>query len=232
MVRLGGRFRGEDERQSRRSRLGSRPEDSMTALHGSLVILLHGVGSSGRDLAPLAAELRDALPHSLFVAPDAPNRFDQGPGRQWFSVAGITAANRSQRIAEARAGFDATITEQIDHASLSGEVGRVALVGFSQGSIMALDGLATGRWPVAGVIAFSGRLATPDPLAPVEGAKALLIHGEVDPVIPAGETLDAAARLRRAGVAIETHVEPGLGHAISPRGVALARRFLIDALAP
>lgn len=203
----------------------------MTASHGSIVILLHGVGGSGHDFAPLAAELRDALPQTLFVAPDAPNRFDQGPGRQWFSVAGITAANRSQRIAGARAGFDATLMEQIDHVGLIGELGRVALVGFSQGAIMALDGLATGRWPVAGVVAFSGRLPTPDPLTPVKGAKALLVHGEVDPVIHAKETLEAAARLRRAGVTVEPHVEPGLGHAISPHGVAFARKFLIDALA-
>ena len=204
----------------------------MTASQGSIVILLHGVGGGGRDLAPLAADLRDALPQTLFVAPDAPGRFDQGPGHQWFSVAGITAANRSQRMAGARAGFDQALTEQIGRVGLSGEFGRVALVGFSQGAIMALDGLATGRWPVAGVIAFSGRLATPDPLAPVKGAKALLIHGDVDPVIAANETLDAAARLRRAGVAVEAHVEPGLGHAISPRGIDLARRFLIDALTP
>ena len=199
--------------------------------HDSLVILLHGVGANGNDLAPLGAALRDALPKTLFATPDAPNPFDQGRGHQWFSVAGVTATNRPKRVVGARAGFDGTLADEIDRAGLAGQLGRVALVGFSQGAIMALDAIATARWPVAGVVAFSGRLASPDPLTPAKGARALLLHGEDDPVIPAHETLEASARLRKAGGVVDCHVVPGLGHAISPEGVARARSFLIEAFA-
>ena len=201
------------------------------SFYDSLVILLHGVGANGSDLAPLSAALRNALPKTLFVAPDAPNLFDRGPGHQWFSVVDVTATNRLQRVVGARASFDGTLADEIDRAGLASRLGRVALVGFSQGAIMALDAMATARWPVAGVVAFSGRLASPDPLTPAKGARALLLHGEDDPVIPAHETLGASARLSKAGVVVDCHVAPGLGHAISPEGVARARSFLIEAFA-
>ncbi len=199
---------------------------------GSLVVMLHGVRSSGRDLAPLASELRKSLPQALLVAPDAVNLSDEGPGRQWFSVANITDENRPQRVAGARADFDAVLAERLDHVGLADQLDRVALVGFSQGAIMALDAIATGRWPVAAVVAFSGRLASPGALSPARGARALLIHGAADPVIPAQATLEAAERLREAGVSVECHIEPAFGHSIPPAGAALAGAFLAAALAP
>ncbi|MBV8474289.1 MAG: dienelactone hydrolase family protein, partial [Hyphomicrobiales bacterium] len=193
---------------------------------GSLVVLLHGVRASGRDLAPLAGELGKSLPQALLVAPDALPLSDDGAGRQWFSVANITHVDRPQRVAAARTDFDAVLAERLDHVGLADQLDRVALVGFSQGAIMALDAMATGRWPVAAVVAFSGRLASPGPLTPAPGARALLVHGAADPVIPMQETLDAAARLREAGVSVECHIEPGVGHSIPPAGVALAGAFL------
>lgn len=208
----------------------TRAEDFMASIPDSLVVLLHGVGGNGADLAPLAASLRANLPRTLFASPDAPNRFDQGAGRQWFSVVGVTEANRPLRIVAAREGFDRVVMAELEAAGLSGHWDRVALVGFSQGAIMALDAMATGRLPVRAVVAFSGRLATPGPLAPVTGARALLVHGEVDPVIPARESVEAAAALRAAGVAADCQIAPGLGHSISPQGVALAAAFLADAL--
>lgn len=196
----------------------------------SLAVLLHGVGSSGRDLAPLADALRAFLPRTHFVAPDAPNRFDRAPGRQWFGVVGVNEENRPQRIEAARGGFDRVLTAQLDRFGLSGRTNCVALVGFSQGAIMALDALATGRWPIAAVVAFSGRLASPGALAPAAGARALLIHGGADRVIPSEETRRAAERLREAGVDVDAHVVPGLGHGISPEGVAMAGEFLAERL--
>jgi phospholipase/carboxylesterase len=202
----------------------------MVSSRDSLVILLHGVGANGRDLAQLAGGLRSYLPQTHFAAPDAPGRFDEGPGRQWFSMAGVSQANRPQRVEAARADFDQIVSAELAHVGLADQLDRVALVGFSQGAIMALDAIASGRWPVAAVVAFSGRLASPAPLAPPSGARALLVHGEADTVIPSDETLAAAATLRQAGVQVEARIYPGLGHAISPEGIALAGAFLSDRL--
>ncbi|WP_370675056.1 alpha/beta hydrolase [Pleomorphomonas sp. PLEO] len=198
----------------------------------SLVIFLHGVGSRGSDLAPLAGVLAPHLPEAVFVAPDGPLPFDGGgAGRQWFSIRGVTEANRPQRIVEARSDFDATLSGIIREHGLSEQLDRVALVGFSQGSIMALDALASGRWSFGAIVAFSGRLASPEPLVPSRSTRTLLIHGEADTMIPATESLEAERRLKSAGAVAEVHLLPGVVHTISSEGAALATSFLAKALA-
>lgn len=197
----------------------------------SLVIFLHGVGSRGADLAPLGHAWQALLPEASFVAPDAPQPFDRGgPGRQWFSVSGVTEANRPQRIVAAREAFDGTLWPIIRQAGFTDRLERVALVGFSQGAIMALDALASGRWPVAAVVAFAGRLASPEPLAPATVTKALLVHGTRDQVMPVVESERAMTRLAKAGVTIELHLSPGEGHTVSAEGAAIAGSFLRGAL--
>lgn len=91
---------------------------------------------------------------------------------------------------------------------------------------MALDALASGRWPLAGVVAFSGRLATPEPLMPVRHAPVLLVHGRVDAVIPWEESESASLRLKAAGVPVETQYEAGIGHTISGAGAQRAVAFI------
>ncbi len=191
-----------------------------------LVIFLHGVGSSGADLAPLAGAFERFLPDTRFVSPDAPEPSAFGAGYQWFSVVGVTGADRPARVAAARAGFDALVQGLIDEAGFADSLDRVAFVGFSQGAIMSLDALATGRWAPACIVAFSGRLASPDPLTPKPNARALLIHGAVDAVIPPSETVEAATRLRAAGVEVESQLLPGIGHTIAPASIPDAGRFL------
>jgi len=198
----------------------------------SLVILLHGVNADGDDLAPLADMLRPALAGADFVAPDAP--FPTPLGFQWFSLDGITLENRLERVAQARAAFDAVLNRIVEAHSLAAglpaNLGRVALVAFSQGAIMALDALATGRWPVAGVVAFSGRFASPPPYAPSLQTPALLVHGDADDVIPWSESRDAEQALKKLGVSTRLRVLAGVDHCITPEGADLAARFLAPLL--
>jgi phospholipase/carboxylesterase len=196
-----------------------------------LFITLHGVGSSGSDLVPLANTWKDSLPGAIFVSPNAPTRSSFGSGYQWFSVAGVTEDNRSTRIKEARAAFDATITAIVEENGFSGRLDHVAFVGFSQGTIMALDAIASGRWPVGAVVGFSGRLASPLPLQAAVSTPVLLVHGSADPVIPVAETTKASALLQSQGVKVETMIIPGLGHTISADGAARAATFLASAMA-
>lgn len=199
----------------------------MSSAPQSFVILLHGVGASGAELAPLGGALRGFLPGARFASPDAPSPFDGGGfGRQWFSIDGIGPLNRAERMAEARAGFDRVVRGAIGLAGLGGRLDRVALFGFSQGAIMALDAVADGRWPVGAVVAASGRLAmAPGPKAAV-ATPILLLHGEADDVVPAEEARLAKPVLERAGFSVEAHFYPGLGHSISPEGLAAAGAFL------
>lgn len=191
-----------------------------------LVILLHGVGSSGNDLTPLGEHWQSRLPDITFVSPNAPEPCSFSSGYQWFSVVGVTEENRPARITDARPAFDALITGIIDEHGFSNRLDRVVFAGFSQGTIMSLDAIASGRWPIAGVIGFSGRLATEKPLAPALQTKTLLLHGTADNVIPSWETEKASTELTAAGMTVETVIEPGVGHTISMSGAERACAFL------
>ncbi|MFS2221621.1 alpha/beta hydrolase [Pantoea sp. B65] len=196
----------------------------------SLVILLHGVGSNGDDLAGLGSHWSPVLPGVAFASPDAPDHFEHGAGYQWFSLKGITEENRPARVADAREAFDQLLGGILDAHQMSGQLDRVVLVGFSQGSIMALDALVSGRWPVAGVVAFSGRLASPQPFTPATQTPVLLIHGHDDAVIPWVESEAAALRLIAAGVQVKTQFEPATGHTISGQGARTAATFIAHCL--
>lgn len=195
-----------------------------------LVILLHGVGARGAMVEDLGAGWRRFLPGARFVAPDAPLVFDGGDfGRQWFSLTGVSEQNRPERVLEARAAFDALIADIVEEAGFMQRLDRVALAGFSQGAIMTLDAVASGRWPVGAAVAFSGRLATPPPLAPA-ATPVFLAHGTADEAVPFAESLSAQTRLGSAGVDARLHASRGFGHGYTPKAVALAGRFLARAL--
>ena len=196
----------------------------------SLIILLHGVGSNGQNMMTLAHAWRETLPDSAFVAPDAPFACDHGAGRQWFSIAGVTQQNRAERIAAARPDFDRAVRREIEKHGFADRLDRVALVGFSQGSMMLLDAVATGRFPVAAGVAFAGRLGTP-PHDPARGTRLLLLHGAADTVVPVVELEQARTVLEASGVAVESRVFPNVGHTIIPEAAMLAGEFLRASLA-
>lgn len=144
------------------------------------VIFLHGIGSNGAGMRPLAAAL--GLTGTVHF-PDGTEPSDMGPGRQWFSVQGITETNRPARIGASLPAFRSLIESM-------GNPGESVLIGFSQGAIMALHAVADGL-AVRGVIAISGRLAAPVP-ARTDWPPIVLLHGAADPVIPVAMALATA----------------------------------------
>lgn len=179
------------------------------------IVLLHGVGGSGASMQPLADQLDLAIDMHL---PDGPQAFEMGPGRQWFSVRGVTEANRPARVTEALPAFTGII-EQF------GDPGEILLVGFSQGAIMALHAVAAGM-PAAGVLALSGRLA--GPVAARSGWPPInLLHGAADPVMPPDVARATDKWLRAAGAEARLQLFDGLGHGIDDRVLA-AIRLLVE----
>lgn len=191
------------------------------------VILLHGVGSSGANLKPLADFWAQSMPNTVFVAPNGPFSFDHGQGYQWFSITGVTEANRADRIQAARESFDSTLQGIFAEHQLDPSQDKIILVGFSQGSIMSLDALVNERMPLAGVVAFSGRLSSPQPWNQGHGKPVLLIHGQKDPVISWTESQNAAKELDSLGFQVETHYEANNVHSISQEGAEVAKAFIV-----
>jgi phospholipase/carboxylesterase len=192
-----------------------------------LVVLLHGVGADGHDLIDLAPTWGKALPRALFVAPDAPEPFDQAPfGRQWFSLSDRRPARLEAGVRVAREALEAFLAAET--ARLGLRDADVALAGFSQGAMTALFTGLRRRTPPAAVLSFAGALLAPESLAAEITAHppVLLVHGEADEVVPAAASRAAEPALRAAGVAVESLYRPGLPHGIDDAGIALGALFL------
>ncbi len=210
-----------------------------------LVVLLHGYGSDGNDLIGLARCWHEAMPDTAFVAPHGPEPCELAPmGYQWFSLDDYDPDlarrdparmaeryNRmvvaAERVAPAAAGF---IDDEL--ASLGLDRSRLALVGFSQGTMLSLHLALRHDRPCAAVLGYSGALLGADGLARAITARppVLLCHGDADDVVPVNALFDAATALGQAEVAVQWHVCPGLGHGVDEPGLTIGARFLIDML--
>ena len=197
-----------------------------------LIVFLHGFGADGNDLIGLAPYFADVVPDAEFLSPHAPFPCQMaGFGRQWFNV---YEQNPEGRLAAIR------IAAEIVNGFLDGELksrglaeADLALIGFSQGTMMSLFVAPRRAKPVAGVIGYSGRLESPELVAKEMRSKPpiLLVHGDRDDRLPV-ELLDRATEtLLAAGVSVEHHVRPGLGHSIDEEGIRLGRDFLTRAFA-
>jgi len=198
---------------------GNRPQQ--------LVILCHGVGSDGNDLISLAPYFSKILPNARFIAPNAPEPFDMAPfGHQWFSLADITPEKRLSGVQKAAPVLDAFIDEQLASAGLQEK--DMVLVGFSQGTMMALHVGLRRKRPLAGIIGYSGMLVGAHLLEKEMASKppVLLVHGDADDVVPP-ESLDLAVKgLKQAGIAVE-HLEcKGLGHGLDDAAIRRGMEFL------
>ncbi len=192
-----------------------------------LVVLLHGLGADGSDLIGLAPAWAPQLPEAAFVSPDAPYPCDMAPfGRQWFSFQDRSPAAILAGVRAVAPMLDAFIDRSL--AALGLEDGALALVGFSQGTIMSLHVGLRRAQPCAGILGYSGALVGAEVLAQEIRVrpKVLLIHGDADEIVPPQAQPLAATALKAAGVAVETVTCPGLGHGIDETGLRRGGDFL------
>ncbi len=201
----------------------------------SIVVFLHGYGANGADLLGLADPLAEHLPDTLFVAPDAPENVAGMPnGYQWFPIPWIDGSSEEesmrgmdQAVADLNAFLDALM---VDEDVLPEQV---VLFGFSQGTMMALHVAPRREDAVAGIVAFSGRLLSPETLKDEAVVKppVLLVHGDADDVVPPQSLPQAAEALQEAGWQdVFAHVMKGTGHGIAPDGLSVALAFMRDKL--
>ena len=208
-----------------------------------LVVFLHGYGADGNDLIELGRQWRGLLPEAAFVSPHAPERASGAPmGRQWFALSNRSpddAAGGGERwtgAVKARAAIDTFLDAELKGLDLDDT--KLALVGFSQGAMMALHvGLRRPRASAA-ILGFSGLLVGPERLDEATARDTrgypppiLLVHGEQDPLIPLEAMFTAAEALAGASIPTQWHLSLGIGHGIDAGGLRHGGLFLAKAFA-
>lgn len=200
----------------------------------AVVVFLHGYGADGADLLGLADPLAPHLPGTAFHAPDAPERSINNPfGYQWFPIPwldGSTEAQAKESMGRSVGLLNAFLDKVLADEGLTAD--RMVVVGFSQGTMMALHVLPRRDQAVAGIVGFSGRLLAPELLGAEVRVKppVLLLHGDQDPMVPFQDMALAGKALEKAGFTVYGHVMKGTPHGISPDGLSVALSFLKDRL--
>jgi len=192
-----------------------------------LVVFLHGLGADGNDLIGLAPYFAEQLPDAGFLSPHAPFACDMAPiGRQWFSMKERTPDALLRGLETARPLVDSFLDQALATSGLGDD--SLALVGFSQGTMIALYIALRRKLPIASLVGFSGLLAAPERLAAELTARppVLLIHGDQDPVVHFDMMAQASNALQRVQVPVTSLRCPGLGHSIDDAGLAAAIRFV------
>lgn len=200
------------------------PAKSGRARH--LIVFLHGYGADGNDLIAIAHQWQKRLPDAAFVAPHGPEVCGAGGiGRQWFALTMRDPSERWRGVVSARPGLDAFLDRELARLGLPEH--RLALVGFSQGTMMALHVGLRRRHPLAALVGYSGLLVGPEHLAEARSPlPILLVHGEEDDIIPVEALFASAQALAEAGMTCEWHLSLGLGHGIDQAGLAHGVLFL------
>ena len=197
-----------------------------------LVIFLHGYGADGNDLIEIGRAWQNLLPDAAFVSPHAPERCAQTPtGRQWFSLTFREKNERWLGVNKAAPLLERFIDDELKRSNLPGSA--LALVGFSQGTMMALHvGLRRAERPAA-IVGYSGLFVLPDGAEPeaVSGEikarpPVLLIHGDRDDLIPPQALFMSAQYLAALEIPAEWHMSAGIGHGIDEEGLRQGGEFL------
>lgn len=193
-----------------------------------LVMLLHGYGSDGNDLIGLAPHWASFLPDALFVSPNAPEHCEISPsGYQWFSLMDRSPEPMLRGISEVTPILQAFITQELQANGLTES--DLALVGFSQGAMMAYYAAPRRKKACAAVVGYSGALLDPAGMNSSELVKppVLIVHGDADTVVDFSSLEAARQGFEAAGFQnIQTLARRGLGHGIDPEGLLQGGKFL------
>jgi len=198
-----------------------------------LVIFLHGYGADGNDLIDIGRAWQQLLPDDAFVSPHAPNPCGQAPmGREWFPLTMRDPNERWTGVNAAAPVLNAFIDAELKRRNLPDSA--LALVGFSQGTMMSLHvGLRRAAAPAA-IVGYSGMLVVPEDIDPDQFAgeirsrpPVLLVHGDQDQLIPVQALMHAAQGLAALEVPVEWHISPGVGHGIDQEGLRQGGEFLV-----
>ncbi len=187
-----------------------------------IILLFHGLGVSGYNLIDIAGVMNRFIPDTHFIAPNAPYPYDLGTASpneyQWFSRRLRTEEAAVEGLRNLEPIVNEFVDKQLEKFGLKEE--NMAVLGFSQGTMVALHCFLRRSKPIALIAGFSGSLIAPQLLSKELKSKppVVLFHGEDDEVLPINLMYDAGKALKDAGIDVETHSYSNLAHSIGQEG--------------
>lgn len=189
-----------------------------------IVLFLHGYGSNGADLMSIAPIWQPSLPDTIFISPNAPFPMSMFGGYQWFGLERFDPDYLMKGALMAQPILEKFIDELLEKYGLQDQ--DLAIVGFSQGTMTALFTALQRLKPIAGVVGYSGSLL----LSGAEKIKSkppiVLIHGDMDPIVPVDASITAHNLLSSVGIDAALHRRPFLPHGIDEEGIKVGGEFL------
>ena len=192
------------------------------------IILLHGYGGDGKDISMLSLNWKRHLPNTIFISPDAHETCSINPsGFQWFDL----TKDDQKYILEESIKAEKKLIEFIDQIKneFNLENNKICLTGFSQGCMMSINLGLTSDQEYCCVIGFSGKIIDQENLKSRKkiSTNTLLVHGELDQVVPANFMLEAKDFFIRNNIEIETHLIKNCDHSIPVEASSIALNYIL-----
>jgi len=192
------------------------------------IILLHGYGGDGKDISMLSLNWKRHLPNTLFICPDGHETCSINPsGYQWFDLTKDDQNYILQESIKAEIKLNEFIQEIKKEFNLEND--KICLAGFSQGCMMAINLGLTSDEKFNSIIGFSGKIIDQEDLKNRKkvSTNTLLIHGDLDQVVPANFLLEAKDFFIRNNIEIETHLIKGCDHHIPSQASSIALNYIL-----
>ncbi len=193
------------------------------------VLFLHGYGSNGEDLLEIGQSWKQSLENTAFFSPNAIEKCEEAglfsirESYQWFGLQDFNPLNIRAGLDKARPHLNRFIKRLLAEYRLLPS--DLIIVGFSQGTMMALDMLfSVSR--LGGIIGYSGAFYPPANVSQLSSSPILLVHGTIDVVVPYAAMQLAQNQLRKLGLNVMTQTCPGLGHSIDEAGLMAGLDFI------
>ena len=193
----------------------------------SAIILFHGYGGDRKDISALTYNWKRFLPNTVFLCPDAHEVCPINPsGFQWFDLSKDDPKYIIEQSLRAEEIIHKFINEVKELYKLSNS--KICLSGFSQGCMMSINIGLTSDENFNCVVGFSGKIIDKEHLSKriSSRTKMLLIHGELDAVVPASNLLDAKDFLLRNKIEVETHMIGDCDHHIPVKASSIALKYI------
>ena len=193
----------------------------------SAVILLHGYGGTGKDISMLTLNWKRFLYNTVFLCPDGHERCSINPnGFQWFDLSQDDPNYILEKSKKSEKKINEFIKEVKKNYNLKNS--QICLSGFSQGCMMSINlGLTTNE-NYNCVVGFSGKIIDKKDLLKrkTSSTKMLLIHGDMDAVVPSNNLLEAKDFMIRNNIQVETKLIKNCDHHIPIEASSLALNYI------